>query len=128
MGTNDGSGVMFDAHLYAWMKAGNLLASLAFLSPEYFALARSACPRHLLFPFAVLTVRDTSSVPFWGFSCIYAQQTLFCVSACSSERSATMKHFGAHLLDCCTSTRHISSLEQPILTDGGGVFGGWLLS
>lgn len=49
-GINDGSGVMFDAHPYAWMKAGNLLASLASLSPEYLALARSVCPRRLLLP------------------------------------------------------------------------------
>ncbi len=45
-----GSEVMFGAHPYAWMKAGNLLASLASLSPEYLALACSVCPRGLLSP------------------------------------------------------------------------------
>lgn len=74
MRINDGSGVMFDAHPYAWMKAGNLLASLASLSPEYLALARSVCPRSLLLPLAVSTVRDTSSVIFLGgFLAIYSQ-------------------------------------------------------
>lgn len=45
-----GSEVMFGAHPYGWMKVGNLLASLASLSPEYLALACSVCPRGLLSP------------------------------------------------------------------------------
>lgn len=65
---------MFHSHPYAWMKAGNLLASLASHSPEYLALAHSVCPRRLLLPLAVSTARDTSSGIFLGFCCMYSQQ------------------------------------------------------
>lgn len=36
--------VMLDAWPYGWMEAGNLFTSLASLSPEFLALARSVSP------------------------------------------------------------------------------------
>lgn len=76
-----GSGVSFEAHPYAWMKAGNLLASLAPLP---------RIPRVGLFQLSRLppsTLTDDHSVFFGGgFFCIYLQPALFGV--CISERYA----------------------------------------
>lgn len=70
-----GSGLQFDAQPYAWMKTGNLLASLASLRQEYCNALVSLVSFHLyqlpIFAFAVSTLNDTS--------CIYLQPTLFSV-------------------------------------------------
>lgn len=63
---------MFDVHRYAWMKAGNLLTSLASLSPEFLALARSVCPCRLLLPLVVSAVRDADSGIFFCSVCVIA--------------------------------------------------------
>lgn len=62
-------GLRFVAHPYAWMKAWNLLASLASLSLEYLALARSVCPDRLLLPLAASMLSDGSRVLFSAFIC-----------------------------------------------------------
>lgn len=66
-----GSGVMLDACPSAWMEAGNLLASLASLSPQYFATPRSICPLCILSTLSVSTFRDIRQKDVWRAVCIF---------------------------------------------------------